>query len=112
MKSSNRVVLSLAVAAVLSACSAAPPRNEALETARVMIPEVEQPQVFPRQRQDFTVQPRDGRIGTKVFHGAAAPAVLQEGHRDRLDALSCDQVVHDRRKPGALQVIVAIVNDQ
>lgn len=42
MKSSNRVVLSLAVAAVLSACSAAPPRNEALETARVMIPEVEQ----------------------------------------------------------------------
>ena len=45
MKSSNRVVLSLAVAAVLSACSAAPPRNEALETARVMIPEVEQSRV-------------------------------------------------------------------
>ena len=42
MKSSNRVIVSLAVAAVLSACSAAPPRNEALETARVMIPEVEQ----------------------------------------------------------------------
>lgn len=42
MKSSNRVLVSLAVAAVLSACSAAPPRNEALETARVMIPEVEQ----------------------------------------------------------------------
>jgi OmpA-OmpF porin, OOP family len=42
MKSSNRVVVSLAVAAVLSACSAAPPRNEALETARTMIPAVEQ----------------------------------------------------------------------
>jgi outer membrane protein OmpA-like peptidoglycan-associated protein len=42
MKSSNRVVLSLAVAAVLSACSSAPPRNEVLETARVMIPEVKQ----------------------------------------------------------------------
>src|SRR5688572_4824601 len=41
MKSNNRVVVSLAVAAVLSACSAAPPPNEALETARVMIPEVE-----------------------------------------------------------------------
>jgi OmpA-OmpF porin, OOP family len=42
MKSSNRVGVSLAVAAVLSACSAAPPRNEALETARTMIPQVEQ----------------------------------------------------------------------
>jgi OmpA-OmpF porin, OOP family len=41
MKSNNRVVVSLAVAAVLSACSAAPPRNESLETARTMIPEVE-----------------------------------------------------------------------
>ena len=41
MKSSNRVVLSLAVAAVLSACSAAPPRNESLETARIMVPETE-----------------------------------------------------------------------
>jgi OmpA-OmpF porin, OOP family len=41
MKSSNRVAVSLAVAAVLSACSAAPPRNESLETARIMIPEVE-----------------------------------------------------------------------
>jgi OmpA-OmpF porin, OOP family len=41
MKSSNPVVVSLAVAAVLSACSAAPPRNESLETARTMIPEVE-----------------------------------------------------------------------
>jgi OmpA-OmpF porin, OOP family len=42
MKSNNRVIVSLAVAAVLTACSAAPPRNEALETARVMIPEIEQ----------------------------------------------------------------------
>jgi OmpA-OmpF porin, OOP family len=41
MNSSNRVVLSLAVAAVLSACSAAPPRNESLEAARTMVPEVE-----------------------------------------------------------------------
>ena len=41
MKSNNRVILSLAVAAVLSACSAAPPRNESLETARTMIPQVE-----------------------------------------------------------------------
>jgi outer membrane protein OmpA-like peptidoglycan-associated protein len=41
MKSSNRVVLSLAVAAVLSACSAAAPRNESLETARIMVPETE-----------------------------------------------------------------------
>ena len=41
MKSNNAVIVSLAVAAVLSACSAAPPRNEALETARIMIPEVE-----------------------------------------------------------------------
>lgn len=41
MKLNNRVVVSLAVAAVLSACSAAPPRNESLETARAMVPEVE-----------------------------------------------------------------------
>jgi outer membrane protein OmpA-like peptidoglycan-associated protein len=41
MKSNNRVIVSLAVAAVLSACSAAPPRNESLETARTMIPELE-----------------------------------------------------------------------
>jgi OmpA-OmpF porin, OOP family len=41
MKSSNRVVLSLAVAAVLAACSAAPPRNESLEAARILVPEVE-----------------------------------------------------------------------
>jgi OmpA-OmpF porin, OOP family len=41
MKSNSRVVLSLAVAAVLSACSSAAPRNESLETARTMVPEVE-----------------------------------------------------------------------
>lgn len=41
MKSSNQVILSLAVVAVLSACSAAPPRNESLETARIVVPEVE-----------------------------------------------------------------------
>jgi outer membrane protein OmpA-like peptidoglycan-associated protein len=41
MKSNNQGVLALAVAAVLSACSAAPPPNESLETARIMIPEVE-----------------------------------------------------------------------
>ncbi len=41
MKSNNRIIVSLAVAAVLSACSAAPPRNESLETARTMIPELE-----------------------------------------------------------------------
>src|SRR5687767_9690348 len=41
MKLNNPIVVSLAVAAVLSACSAAPPRIESLETARTMIPEVE-----------------------------------------------------------------------
>lgn len=41
MKSNNRIVVTLAVAAVLTACSAAPPRNESLETARIMIPELE-----------------------------------------------------------------------
>jgi outer membrane protein OmpA-like peptidoglycan-associated protein len=41
MKSNNRVIASLAVVAVLSACSAAPPRNESLETARTMVPEAE-----------------------------------------------------------------------
>jgi len=41
MKSSNRVIVSMAVAAVLGACSAAPPHNESLEAARTMIPEVE-----------------------------------------------------------------------
>jgi OmpA-OmpF porin, OOP family len=41
MKSSNPVVVSLAVAAILSACSATPPSNESLEKARTMIPEVE-----------------------------------------------------------------------
>lgn len=41
MKVNNRALVGLAVAAVLSACSAAPPRNEPLETARTMVPEVE-----------------------------------------------------------------------
>ena len=42
MKLSNPVVLSVAIAAILSACSAAPPRNESLETARTLVPQVEQ----------------------------------------------------------------------
>ena len=42
MKLNKRVVLSVAIAAILSACSAAPPRNESLETARSMVPQVEQ----------------------------------------------------------------------
>jgi OmpA-OmpF porin, OOP family len=41
MKLSNKIVLSVAIAAILGACSAAPPRNESLETARTMVPEVE-----------------------------------------------------------------------
>lgn len=41
MKLNSRVVLSVAIAAILSACSAAPPRNESLETARIIVPEVE-----------------------------------------------------------------------
>jgi OmpA-OmpF porin, OOP family len=41
MKPNNRIILSLAVAAVLTACSAAPERNEALETARTLVPQVE-----------------------------------------------------------------------
>lgn len=41
MKVNNRALVGLAVAAVLSACSAAPPRNAPLETARIMVPEVE-----------------------------------------------------------------------
>ena len=41
MKSSNRVIVSMAVAAALAACSSAPPNNESLEAARTMIPEVE-----------------------------------------------------------------------
>ncbi len=39
---SNVVILSVAIAAILSACSSAPPRNEALETARTIVPAVEQ----------------------------------------------------------------------
>ena len=36
----------------------------------------------------------------------------KQGHSNRLDALICDQVVHDRSQLGALQVILPIVNDQ
>ncbi len=39
MKLSNRVVLSVAIAAILSACSTPPPHNESLETARTVVPE-------------------------------------------------------------------------
>ncbi len=39
---SNVVILSVAIAAILSACSSAPPRNESLETARTIVPAVEQ----------------------------------------------------------------------
>jgi OmpA-OmpF porin, OOP family len=41
MKLSKQVILSVAIAAILAACSAAPPRNESLETARTMVPEIE-----------------------------------------------------------------------
>lgn len=41
MKLNKRVVLSVAIAAILSACSAAPQRNEALETARTLVSQVE-----------------------------------------------------------------------
>jgi OmpA-OmpF porin, OOP family len=42
MKLNKRVVVGLAVAAILSACSATPERNEALETARAIVPGIEQ----------------------------------------------------------------------
>jgi hypothetical protein len=41
MKLNNRMVVSIAVAAVLTACSVAPERIEPLETARAMVPQVE-----------------------------------------------------------------------
>ncbi|MET0988245.1 MAG: OmpA family protein [Steroidobacteraceae bacterium] len=41
MKSNNRIVLSLAIATVLGACSATPERSEPLESARTMVPELE-----------------------------------------------------------------------
>jgi OmpA-OmpF porin, OOP family len=41
MKFNSRVVLSVAIAAILSACSSPPPRNESLEAARTVVPEVE-----------------------------------------------------------------------
>jgi OOP family OmpA-OmpF porin len=42
MKFKNRIVLSVAVAAILSACTATPERNETLERARTLVPEMEQ----------------------------------------------------------------------
>lgn len=42
MKFNERVVLSIAVAAILSACTATPERNETLERARTLVPEIEQ----------------------------------------------------------------------
>ena len=42
MKFNKRIVLSVAVAAILSACTATPERNETLERARTMVPELEQ----------------------------------------------------------------------
>lgn len=42
MKLNERIILSIAIAAVLAACSTAPVRNEALETARTIVPQVEQ----------------------------------------------------------------------
>jgi OmpA-OmpF porin, OOP family len=42
MKFNNRIVLSVAVAAILSACTATPERNETLERARTLVPEMEQ----------------------------------------------------------------------
>ena len=53
MKPSNRVVLSVAIAAILAACSSAPPRNESLETARTAVPAVEN-------------SPRAGVAGTDI----------------------------------------------
>lgn len=41
MKFNNRIVLSVAVAALLSACTATPERNETLERARTLVPEME-----------------------------------------------------------------------
>lgn len=42
MKFNKRIVLSVAIAAVLSACTATPERNETLERARTLVLEVEQ----------------------------------------------------------------------
>jgi outer membrane protein OmpA-like peptidoglycan-associated protein len=42
MKFNKRIVLSVAVAAILSACTTTPERNETLERARTMVPELEQ----------------------------------------------------------------------
>lgn len=42
MKFNKRIVLSVAVAAILSACNTTPERNETLERARTLVPEMEQ----------------------------------------------------------------------
>ncbi|GFE80671.1 membrane protein [Steroidobacter agaridevorans] len=42
MKFNKRIVLSVAVATILSACNATPERNETLERARTLVPEMEQ----------------------------------------------------------------------
>jgi len=42
MKFNKRIVLSVAVASILSACNATPERNETLERARTLVPEMEQ----------------------------------------------------------------------
>lgn len=42
MNFNKRIVLSVAVAAILSACTAAPQRNETLEQARTLVPAIEQ----------------------------------------------------------------------
>lgn len=42
MKFNKRIVLSVAVAAILSACTTTPERNETLERARTMVPAMEQ----------------------------------------------------------------------
>ncbi|WP_116810121.1 OmpA family protein [Steroidobacter cummioxidans] len=42
MKFNKRIVLSVAVAAILSACNATPERSETLERARTLVPETEQ----------------------------------------------------------------------
>lgn len=42
MKSSKQILLSIAIASILAACTTAPERNETLERARTLVPEVEQ----------------------------------------------------------------------
>ena len=42
MRFNKRIVLSMAIATILSACTATPERNETLERARTLVPEMEQ----------------------------------------------------------------------